>query len=77
MPRNIEIKARIDSIESLAPRAAAIATDGPSEILQDDTFFVCERGRLKLRAFAAHRGELIFVWLSRRPWVRAKEDSLS
>jgi predicted adenylyl cyclase CyaB len=60
MPRNIEIKARIDSVESLAPRAAAVATQGPVEIAQDDTFFRCESGRLKLRSFSATEGELIF-----------------
>jgi len=60
MPRNIEIKARIESIESLAPKAAAVATEGPIEIAQDDTFFRCESGRLKLRAFSPTSGELIF-----------------
>lgn len=60
MPRNIEIKARIDSVESLTPRAIAIANSGPTEIIQDDTFFVCQTGRLKLRAFSHEHGELIF-----------------
>jgi predicted adenylyl cyclase CyaB len=60
MPRNIEIKARIASIESLAPLAAAIATQGPLEIIQDDTFFHCDNGRLKLRTFSDQAGELIF-----------------
>ena len=60
MPRNIEIKARIDSVEALAPKAAAAATEDPIEIAQDDTFFRCESGRLKLRAFSATNGELIF-----------------
>ena len=60
MPRNIEIKARIASVEALVPKAAAIADQGPIEIIQDDTFFVCEAGRLKLRAFSKEQGELIF-----------------
>ena len=60
MPRNIEIKARIDSVETLAPKVAAVATEGPTEIAQDDTFFRCESGRLKLRTFSATEGELIF-----------------
>lgn len=60
MPRNIEIKARIQSVEVLALKAAAVATQGPIEITQDDTFFRCESGRLKLRAFSAKEGELIF-----------------
>jgi predicted adenylyl cyclase CyaB len=58
--RNVEIKARIESVEALAPRVAALADRGPLEIEQDDTFFACERGRLKLRAFSASAGELIY-----------------
>src|SRR6266540_54990 len=60
MARNIEIKAHIASVEALAPKAAAIADKGPVEIIQDDTFFRCESGRLKLRAFFLGKGELIF-----------------
>jgi adenylate cyclase class IV len=60
MARNIEIKARIESVSALIPKAAALATEGPIEIIQDDTFFGCENGRLKLRAFSAQQGELIF-----------------
>jgi len=60
MARNIEIKARIASVEALEPKAAALADQGPIEIRQDDTFFVCPRGRLKLRAFSATEGQLIF-----------------
>jgi predicted adenylyl cyclase CyaB len=64
MPRNIEIKARIESIAPYLSRTAAIASEGPIEIFQDDTFFACENGRLKLRAFSDQSGELIFY---RRP----------
>jgi predicted adenylyl cyclase CyaB len=60
MPRNIEIKAQIASVESLLAKAAAIADAGPFEITQDDTFFVCKAGRLKLRAVSEEEGELIF-----------------
>jgi len=60
MPRNIEIKARIASVDALEPLAAALATQGPIEIVQDDTFFRCSSGRLKLRLFSATEGELIF-----------------
>lgn len=60
MPRNIEIKARVENLPSLAVLVAAIADDGPTEIVQDDTFFVCERGRVKLRAFSDGAGQLIF-----------------
>lgn len=60
MPRNIEIKARIESVAAMLPKAAALADEGPIEILQDDTFFACENGRMKLRAFSEDEGELIF-----------------
>jgi adenylate cyclase class IV len=60
MPRNIEIKARITSVDQLRQRAAALADQGPVEIAQDDRFYECPNGRLKLRRFAADRGELIF-----------------
>jgi len=60
MARNIEIKAHIESVESLLPKVAAIANEGPIEIIQDDTFFTCDNGRMKLRAFSEEKGELIF-----------------
>jgi adenylate cyclase class IV len=59
MARNVEVKARIDGIEVLLPRARALA-DGPEvRIEQDDTFFHCAHGRLKLRQFGDGTGELI------------------
>jgi adenylate cyclase class IV len=60
MARNIEIKARLGHISELLPRAAALADQGPVPIAQDDTFFACANGRLKLRAFDDGTGELIF-----------------
>jgi adenylate cyclase class IV len=59
MPRNIEIKARIASVEAVLPRARQVA-DGPAELIaQDDTFFTVPQGRLKLREFADGSAELI------------------
>jgi predicted adenylyl cyclase CyaB len=60
MPKNIEIKARIASVEELAKKVAALADQDHIEIIQDDTFFECATGRLKLRAFSPVEGELIF-----------------
>lgn len=60
MPRNIEIKARIASVEALLPRAQAVAGGGEAElIVQDDSFFTVPHGRLKLRQFADGSAELI------------------
>ena len=60
MPRNIEIKARIAGVEALTPLAARLADTGPMVLEQDDTFFTCPNGRLKLRDQFAAGAELIF-----------------
>lgn len=57
--RNIEIKARVADLAAMEVRAAALADQGPFDIAQDDTFFACPTGRLKLRELAPDRGELI------------------
>ena len=59
MPRNIEIKARITSVEALLPRAQALAGATAEVIDQDDSFFSVPHGRLKLRQFADGSAELI------------------
>jgi len=59
MARNVEVKARIASVEALLPIAQALADGPPAPIEQDDTFFACAQGRLKLRDFGDGRGELI------------------
>lgn len=59
MARNIEIKARIASVEAMLPLAQALAGGPPQALAQDDTFFVCAHGRLKLRDFGNGQGELI------------------
>jgi predicted adenylyl cyclase CyaB len=60
MARNIEIKARIASVEAMAVKVATLADHGPSDLTQDDTFFVCARGRVKLRVVSPTEGQLIF-----------------
>jgi predicted adenylyl cyclase CyaB len=60
MARNIEIKARIAGVAALQPLAARLADTGPTIIEQDDTFFACPHGRLKLRDQFAAGAELIF-----------------
>jgi len=62
MARNVEIKARLRDAAEVARvtgRALVLADHGPELIEQDDTFFACAEGRLKLRVFADGRGELI------------------
>lgn len=60
MARNVEIKARVDDLEAVGARAAALAGGAAVEMSQDDTFFRCDNGRLKLRVIDEGEGELIF-----------------
>ncbi|CCF96181.1 MULTISPECIES: class IV adenylate cyclase [Ralstonia solanacearum species complex] len=64
MARNVEIKARVRDVAALTARAAALAEAGPEHIEQDDTFFACAHGRLKLRQFSPERGQLIHYFRS-------------
>lgn len=59
MARNVEIKARVGDPAQLLARVRAIAERGPVEIRQDDTFYPCASGRLKLRVLADDEGQLI------------------
>ena len=59
MARNIEIKARIASVDAVLPRARRLADGEPQRIEQDDTFLRVPHGRLKLREFADGSAELI------------------
>lgn len=60
MPRNVEIKARLHDPGTALAAAAALGNSPPRIIRQVDTFFRCDRGRLKLREFGDGTGELIF-----------------
>lgn len=72
MPRNIEIKVRISSVEALLPQVRLIADQGPWEIRQNDIYFACRGGRLKLRTGSENAGELIYY---RRDDQRAPKQS--
>ena len=60
MSRNVEIKARAPQPNRLLDAAIDVADRGPTVFAQDDTFFACPNGRLKLRTFAGDEGQLIF-----------------
>jgi predicted adenylyl cyclase CyaB len=59
MPRNVEIKARVPDLAAVEARARALATGPVQALRQDDSFFLCTRGRLKLREFDDGTAELI------------------
>ena len=77
MRRNVEIKARIKNLKELEERIAAIADSGPVYIDQDDTFFNCRSGYLKLRKFSAAKGELIHYRRDGNPGPRKCEYMIS
>jgi predicted adenylyl cyclase CyaB len=60
MARNIEIKAHVADPQAMAARAASLADSGPIDRTQDDVFFACANGRLKLRDFGDGSGDLIY-----------------
>jgi predicted adenylyl cyclase CyaB len=60
MASNIEIKARVESRAGCEGLVKTLADSGPIGIFQDDTFFNCLTGRLKLRDFGDGTAELIF-----------------
>ena len=69
MPRNIEIKARIEDPAGTEALVRSLADSGPELLTQEDVFFQVPRGRLKLRLLD-RGGELIaYDALSR--WVDA------
>ena len=61
MNRNVEIKAKVASLDATERRVRTLADEGPAVLEQEDTFFVCPYGRLKLRRIAdATEAELIY-----------------
>lgn len=74
MARNIEIKARVslEQVESILSKLIPLASCAPVEIVQDDIYFSCPKGRLKLRMLSADEGELIFY---ERPNVSSPKKS--
>jgi predicted adenylyl cyclase CyaB len=59
MARNVEVKARLRDRAGAEARARALATAPVQDLQQDDSFFRCAQGRLKLRQFADGTAELI------------------
>ena len=59
MPSNIEIKAVLKNRPRVETIAAQLSDAGPEMIQQEDVFFCCQNGRLKLRILSSDRGELI------------------
>ena len=60
MPSNVEIKARVADLPTVAVVVATMCDAPPQTLQQRDTFFRCAHGRLKLRELETGEGELIF-----------------
>lgn len=60
MPANIEIKARLHDFISLRQRAEQLS-DTPCQVIhQEDTFFNCSHGRIKLRELSPTCGQIVY-----------------
>jgi predicted adenylyl cyclase CyaB len=60
MPINIEIKARVHDFDRLYAKAEQLS-DQPCQVIpQEDTFFNCPLGRLKLRELSPRHGQLVY-----------------
>ena len=59
MGRNVEIKAKVNDMDRQRSLLEALTVTQPQLIFQEDTFFNCSDGRLKLRTFPTGLGELI------------------
>ncbi len=60
MAKNIEIKASLNDLKSCLDKASSLSGDDPEVIKQEDYFFHCDNGRLKLRVLSNQKGVLIF-----------------
>jgi predicted adenylyl cyclase CyaB len=60
MPANIEIKARVVDFKGLQEKVEQLS-DTPCQVIpQEDTFFNCPNGRIKLRELDPHRGQIVY-----------------
>ena len=57
--RNLEIKCRVDNLDSVRRRALSAGGQPIHVLRQTDTYFQVERGLLKLREIEGHQSELI------------------
>jgi adenylate cyclase class IV len=60
MARNVEIKAAVGDFGPIMALLASLSPAPGETLWQEDTFFACRRGRLKLRTFTPTAGELIY-----------------
>ena len=60
MPVNIEIKAKVQDFDALRKKSEQLSGSPCQVIPQEDTFFNCPHGRVKLRELGPHHGQLVY-----------------
>ncbi len=73
MNRNVEIKAKVESLDAIEAWARELADEGPVVLEQEDTFFHGPRGRLKLRQRAG-MAEAELIYYERSDSAEPKES---
>ena len=77
MAQNVAIKARANDYELQALLAAKISDSPPETLVQLDTFFKVEHGRLKLREFPDSPAQLIFYQRSDVPGPKLSDYQIT
>jgi len=73
MNRNVEIKAKVTSLDRIERCVQELADEGPTVLEQEDTFFNCPDGRLKLRRLA-DRAQAELIYYQRSDAAEPKES---
>lgn len=73
MPRNVEIKAKVDDPKKLRRYAKNLTKRPPKTLFQKDVFFYIKWGRLKLRFLSKTQGQLIFYQRNNDTHARKSE----
>lgn len=76
MPRNLELKAHIDSVKTMENIACSLGARSAGVLRQTDTYFAVQNGRLKLREFGKGHAELIFYRRPNKKGGRVSEYSV-
>jgi len=74
--RNVELKARLDSLPAARDVAQQLATQPPRTQVQTDTYFNCRQGRLKLREIQDQFAQLIWYARDNEPRPRTCDYQL-
>ncbi|MFT5135306.1 MAG: adenylate cyclase class IV [Arenicella sp.] len=77
MPQNIEIKARANDFQLQGLLAEKMSDTPPETLVQLDTFFKVEHGRLKLREFPDGPAQLIFYQRSDVPGPKLSDYQIT